>query len=185
LRSRRRDYEAADELALQGLQAVRDADDPYALIASLRNAGLADCFSLASRSPKSGFRDVLTLERRERSDDARREPALGLAAVAAWAGERQRAATLLGAASQIHVAAAPTADRPFWERLIERFLEPARSALSGATWATPVENGRALTLDEICGFATLSRRGDQRARAVHSRSGRPAPARRATREGLA
>ena len=72
----------------------------------------------------------------------------GLAAVAAARGEPERAAKLIGAAAGYADNPITAAEAPVYDRLNERFLEPARAALGEAAWDRARREGRGLRLDE-------------------------------------
>jgi hypothetical protein len=87
-------------------------------------------------------REQLAICRHERIETLRAEPTLGLAAVAAQVGDAERAATLIGASQAQLPQVIGDADRPVYERLIARFISPARSALSETAWNRAEAAGR-------------------------------------------
>ena len=73
---------------------------------------------------------------------------IGLAAVAAAAGDAPRAAALMRAAEESHRRQYNDADEPIYDRLVERFIAPARAVLGEAAWASAAAEGAALSMDE-------------------------------------
>jgi predicted ATPase/DNA-binding SARP family transcriptional activator len=147
------DYDAAEELAGQGVRAAEEADNPLGMAAALGNAGLAALFLGRIDIAERRFRDQLAIYRRERIEKRWAEPALGLAAVAARTGDAERAATLLGASDAPLWQFVGEADRPVYENLIAQFIAPARAALGDAAWQRAEAAGHTLTPQDIFDLA--------------------------------
>lgn len=151
------DYQAAEEIALEGLRAAEQAGNPLWVMASLGVAGLAALFLERINVAEQRFREQLAICRRERFDWWG-EPVLGLAAVAARAGDAERAAMLTGASEPSMQMLVKEADRPVYERLHAKFIAPARLALGESAWARADVAGHALALEEIYDLALVDAR---------------------------
>ncbi len=73
--------------------------------------------------------------------------------VAAQGRDYERAATLIGAHSVMPVFPVADTDRLVFERLVARFIAPARSALGESAWKRAEAAGAALTVEELYAFA--------------------------------
>ena len=142
------EYEAADELAAEGLRAADEAGNTATRMFAHGNAGLAALCLGHMDVAERRFRQQLSLCRRERlyTDDG--EAIFGLAAISASAGDGARAATLMGACEEPLRRMSNDADQPIYDRIAERFVAPARAAFGEAAWASAAAGGAALTLDE-------------------------------------
>ena len=76
----------------------------------------------------------------------------GLACAAAARGEAERAAELFGAAQGLYEAEGYH-HTPRERAMREPYLADARSRLNGEVWETKLEEGRAMTLEEVIGYA--------------------------------
>jgi predicted ATPase/DNA-binding SARP family transcriptional activator len=152
------DYEAAEELAVEGLRVADEAGNPFWVMASLGVAGLAALFLERIDVAEQRFREQLAICRRERFEGLEGEALLGLAAVAARAGNSERAAMLTGASELSMQRVANEADRPVYERLHARFIAPARLALGESAWARGDVAGHALALEEVYDLALVDER---------------------------
>jgi predicted ATPase len=146
-------YGTADEAAVEALQAAEEADEQFSLMIALGNAGLTALFRGRMDVAEQRFRAELDICRRERIEGRWDEPTLGLAMIAAHAGDYERAATLLGAQNVTAVYPVADTDRLVFDRLIARFITPARSAFGESPWKRAEAAGAALTLDELYEFA--------------------------------
>jgi predicted ATPase/DNA-binding SARP family transcriptional activator len=152
------DYQAAEEIALEGLRAAEQAANPLWVMAMLGVAGLAALFLERIGVAEQRFREQLAICRRERFEVPSGEPILGLAAVAARAGDSHRAAMLTGASELSMQKLVGKADRPVYERLQARFIAPARLALGEGAWARGNAAGHALALEEVYDLALVDER---------------------------
>ena len=160
------EYDAAEELAADGVRAAEEADDQFGRMLSLGNAGLCALFLDRMSAAERRFRDQLAICVRERVEGHWEEPIFGLAAVAARAGDFERAAKLAGAATPPMEKMMNEADRPVYDRLCERFLEPARHALGEAAWMHAEAAGRALVPEQVFELALADEYGGSRAAAA-------------------
>jgi hypothetical protein len=151
-------YDTAEQLAGDGLRAAEEAGDLFAIQAALGNAGLAALFLERTGGAEQHFRDQLAICRRERLKFRWAEPALGLAIVATTAGDHERTAMLVGACDATIRQSVAAADRPIFERLIDRFITPARVALGDAEWARAHAAGAALSREQMYDLALEDRR---------------------------
>jgi predicted ATPase len=154
---READYEAAADLAEEGLRAAEEAGEWFALSIATGNAALAALFLERMEVAERRFCEEMEIWRRERFDGFWDEPAVGLACVAAHAGEHQRAATLMGCYGAMPGVPVATGDREVQDLLIARFVAPARAALGERAWKRAAAAGAAMTPDELCDLA-LGRR---------------------------
>jgi predicted ATPase/DNA-binding SARP family transcriptional activator len=144
------DYDAAEEVAVDGLRVADEAGDRFIWMALVGNGGYAALFRDRIDVAERRFRAQLQVCRDERIDPAwRADPLLGLAAVAACAGDAERAALLAGASEAPMRELMDEADRPVVERVFDRFLASARATLGEASWSRATAAGAALTLDEL------------------------------------
>ncbi len=153
------DYEAANDLAADGLRAAEVAGNLVAIQAALGNAGLAALFLERMDVAERHFRRQLAICRRERLEGRWGEPALGLAIVAAKAANYERAATLVGACEPTIRETVAEADQSIVDRMIDRFINPARIALGDAEWTRAAVAGAALTRAEMYDVALEQARG--------------------------
>jgi DNA-binding SARP family transcriptional activator/predicted ATPase len=159
------DYEAAEELAVEGVRAAGESGNPLLLAVALGNTGFSALFLDRIDVAQRRFRDQLAICRRERFEDEwAAEPVLGLAAVAARAGQPHRAAVLVGAAEEPFRRRLVAADKPLIERFFARFIAPARAALGASAWARAEAEGRALARETVIDLALADQIGAPRRR---------------------
>jgi tetratricopeptide (TPR) repeat protein len=140
-------YERADQLLEQALEAATTARDVNRVAAVRGNQGLAALFQHRLHDAADAFREELTLCRDSRFSTGSLvwEGLTGLAAVAAAAGEPERAAELAGASSTCTETPLNPAETPLYQRLMKRFLDPARAALGNSAWDHAHHAGRDVT----------------------------------------
>jgi tetratricopeptide (TPR) repeat protein len=143
-------YDQADKLLEQALEAGTIAGDVHRVATVRGNQGLVALFENRMQSATEAFREQLTLCRDSRISNPTLvwEGLSGLAAVAAARGEPELAAKLVGAASAYVDTPLNAAEAPVYDRLTERFLEPARAALGHPAWDRGCQEGSTLTLDD-------------------------------------
>ena len=156
-RSHEGDYEAAADAAEEGLRAAEETGEPFALAFAVGNAGLAALFLERMDVAERLFHEQIEIFRRERIDGLWDEPATGLACVAAHAGDAERAATFIGFGEAMPTLPVADGDRLVRDRLVARFIAPARAALGERAWRRSAAAGAAMTPDELCEFV-LDRR---------------------------
>ena len=117
------------------------------------NAGLAALFQSRMDAAERLFGQQIEIFRRERIDGLWDEPATGLACVAAHAGHDERAATFIGFGEAMPALPLTSNDALVRERLLARFVAPARAALGERAWQRVAAGGSAMTPDELCRFA--------------------------------
>jgi hypothetical protein len=106
------------------------------------------------------FYEQLEIRQRERIEGLWGEPATGLACVAAHAGDAERAATLIGCGEAIPGLPVADGDRQVHDRLVAKFIAPARAALGERAWKRAAAAGAAMTPDELWEFALERRAAD-------------------------
>ena len=99
------------------------------------------------------FHEQIEVCRRERIDMLWAEPATGLACVAARAGEPERAATFLGFAEAVPTMPPAEGDLVLHDRLVAKYIAPAREALGERAWKRAAATGAAMTPDQMGEFA--------------------------------
>jgi hypothetical protein len=151
------DYEAAAEVAETGLLAAEECREPFALTIALGNAALPALMSGRMELAEQRFRRQIETLRRAGIEGWWFEPTLGLACIAADAGENARAATLLGAFDALPGLTVSAGDREFEAHLRATFISPARAALGEREWERVTAAGAAMTRDELCQFALAGR----------------------------
>ena len=154
------DYEAAADIAGEGLRAAEEIGGPIGLAFMYGNAALAALCLERMDVAERLFHQQIEVLRRERIDMLWEEPAAGLACVAARAGEPERAATLLGFAEAVSTIPPAEGDLVLHDRLVAKFIAPAREALGERAWKQAAATGAAMTPDQMGEFAL-----DQPARA--------------------
>ena len=143
----------AAEVAEEGLRAAEEAGESFALVIALGNVGLAALFLERMDVAEARFREELEIQRRERIDGLWDEPVLGLACIAAGAGDRGRAATLIGGHDVLPKVPLSEGDLRGRDVLLARFVAPARAALGEHAWRRAAAEGAAMTTEELCEFA--------------------------------
>jgi hypothetical protein len=138
---------------VEALQTAEEAGEQFALMIALGNAGLTALFRGRMGIADQRFRAELDICRRERIEGRSDEPTLGLAMVAAQARDYERAAMLIGAHDVMPVYPVADTDRLVFDRLMARFIAPARSSLGESAWKRAEAAGAALTIDELYEFA--------------------------------
>jgi hypothetical protein len=127
-------------------------DDPFLLALVYGNLGLAELLGVQLEPALAAFRAELVTARAHGFVPFYFEGLLGIAALAAAAGDDVRAAAL-EAAAWVHADRPPEpAEIPVYDRVTERFLAPARERL-GEAWEAAAAAGRAMTADEAVAFA--------------------------------
>jgi hypothetical protein len=157
------EYDAAEAFAVEGLRAAEEAGDRFARMALLGNAGITALFLERMDVAEERFRAELEICRDERFSPAwRGDPLLGLAAIAARAGDNERAAMLAGASEAPRRELMDEADVAVYERLLARFISPVRAALGEPAWERAAATGAALASEQLFELA------DRRDRAASS-----------------
>jgi predicted ATPase/DNA-binding SARP family transcriptional activator len=151
------EYEVAAELAEEGLRAAEEAGESFPLTIAIGNVGLVALFREHMDVAEARFREQLELQQRERFQGFSDEPVLGLACIAASAGDRERAATLIGGHDAVTWNPLAEGDIRGRDLLLARFIAPARAAFGEFAWKGAAAAGAAMTVDELCEFA-LDRR---------------------------
>ena len=101
------------------------------------------CSWSAWTSPNGSSTQQFEILRRERVDGLWDEAATGLACIAAHAGEAERAATFLGFGEAMPTVPAADRDAAMRDRLVARFIAPARAALGDRAWKRATAAGAA------------------------------------------
>lgn len=146
-------YEAAADLAEEALRAARELGEPIALAFAAGNAALAALFLERMDVAERLFHEQLEILRRELHATLWLEPATGLACAAAHAGDSERAAMFIGFGEAMPTLPIADGDRQVRDRLVARFIAPARAALGERAWKRAAAIGASMTTDELCEFA--------------------------------
>jgi hypothetical protein len=139
-------YSEADRMLAEALELSEGIDDPHLRLFIRGNQGLAFLFLDRYPEAAAAFADELRLARIHGFSLVYFEGTMGLAAVAAVYGDLHRAALLQGAAQVLDVRPYLATERPVFEVLEHRFLEPARERLGDETWQRVGDRGRALSV---------------------------------------
>jgi predicted ATPase/class 3 adenylate cyclase len=146
-------YADAERLLAEGLEVAKERQDVYGVAKIRANQGLIAVFRKKWREASTAFEEDIEL-----MSDPRFlghfdwEAILGLAAVAAGQDHAERAAWLSGAARAWRDRVAEVI-APVYERLEQRFLEPARSSLGDAAWQRAVQAGASAARAEVIASA--------------------------------
>jgi predicted ATPase/DNA-binding SARP family transcriptional activator len=145
-------YDVALELGHEALDDARANDDPFLLGLVKGNLALAHLLGGDQQAAQEAFTDQLVALRAGGFTRFYFEPLLGLAALAAAAGDDVRAGVLDAAAWARVQLPLDEAERPVYERVTERFIAPARERL-GDGWESAAAAGRAMTAEDAVAFA--------------------------------
>jgi predicted ATPase/DNA-binding SARP family transcriptional activator len=151
------DYDSAVAIAEEGLRAAEDSGEPFVLALTVANTGLAALFAGRIDVAEERWCRAIEIYRREHIEAFMDEPTLGLACIAAQAGDHERAATLLGACDALLVLTKSPGDVEIHDRLRAMFIAPARAALGEAAWDRAAAVGAEMTPDELCRVAVARR----------------------------
>jgi hypothetical protein len=137
-------YAQAEELLAEALAIAQARESVYEIAVIHGNQALAALFQRNWDVAEVGFMRYLELTRDPRLIGATiREALLGLAATAAGHGDARRAAWLSGAAARAAGEREVIAEAPLYERLAQRFIDPARATLDPAAWQREHDAGAA------------------------------------------
>lgn len=146
-------YGEAERLLAEGLDVAREHQDVYGVAKIRANQGLVALFQKKWREASAAFEENIELMTHPRFlGHFDWEAILGLAAVAGGQQHAERAAWLSGAARAWRDRVAEVV-APVYERLEQRFLEPARSSLGDAAWQRAVEAGASAARAEVIATA--------------------------------
>lgn len=149
------DLEGAAEAAEEGRLAAEELGEPIARCFGAGNAALAALFLERMDTAERFTLQQIEILRRERIEGLWDEPALMLSCVAAHAGDPARAATFLGFGAAMRSIPPADGERDVHDRLIARYITPARTSLGERAWRRSARAGAAMTPDELCAFAVL------------------------------
>jgi predicted ATPase/DNA-binding SARP family transcriptional activator len=150
------DYRRAGPLFEESHALLRSRGDTANIARSLFNLGAVDLMLGANRGAEARFRESLELARAADDKEDLAWCLEGFAALAASNGEGERAATLLGAAGAL-LARIGADYKPFERRLHESTESAARAACDPGAFATAIEQGASLSMDEALDAAVDAR----------------------------
>jgi len=136
----------------EGLPIAEQVDVANVWFFAHGNLGLVHFFLGDDRAAADGFRRSLEAARDCEIEEVQ-EALRGLAAVAAHAGELERAATLVGAAAAHATVAVIEEEVRVDQLLSEQHLEPARRRLGAARWDELAARGARLSRDQAIELA--------------------------------
>jgi predicted ATPase len=145
-------YDVALELGHEALDDAQANDDPFLFAFVQGNLGLAHLLSGHRQAALGAFTDQLVTLRANGWAQFYFEPLLGMAGLAAAAGDDHRAGALDAAAWAQAPQPLHAAERPVYDRVTERFIAPARERL-GDAWEDAAAAGRAMPADAAVAFA--------------------------------
>ena len=123
------------------------------------------------RSASGTFREQIEICRRERIEGLWEEAATGLACLAAHDGDAERAATFIGFGEAMPGLPVANGDRQVRDRLVAKFIAPAREALGERAWKRSAAAGAAMAPDELCEFMLDQRTAGSEHELVRARPG--------------
>jgi predicted ATPase/class 3 adenylate cyclase len=146
------DYTEARAFCEEALSISREMDHKPGIVQSLSTLGDVVVQLGNYVAARSLYEESLAILRE--SDDRRGIARLleGFAGLAATQSDPQRALRLAGAAAALHEAIRPPLSPPEQARL-DRYLEPARQALSEEAQKAAFEEGRAMTMEQAIAYA--------------------------------
>jgi predicted ATPase/class 3 adenylate cyclase len=161
------DYGLADRLLDDAVAACAGLSNPFLPALTHGNRGLAALLQGRLAEAASAFREQLTIAQSEALVTFYFEGLLGFAALAADGGDDELAAALEAAAWDHNDRAVFTDEQPVYDRLDQRFLQPARQRLGADAWRRAGQSGRGLTAEDAIALTrdvgpraiALSRRG--------------------------
>jgi predicted ATPase/DNA-binding SARP family transcriptional activator len=151
------DYDSAVSIAEEGLRAAEDSGEPFVLGLTVGNTGLAALFAGRMDVAEERWCRAMEIFRREHIEGFMEEAVLGLACIAAQAGDHERAATFDGAYGALPGITQAPGDLEIQDRLRATFISPARAALGEAAWNRAAAAGAEMTPDELCRLAVARR----------------------------
>jgi predicted ATPase/class 3 adenylate cyclase len=140
----------AMDFATRAIPIARALDSRFLRLINSGNLGLAALLTGETDTASRAFREELTLCREMVVRPLLFEGLRGLAAVAAIAGDAERAATLVGAAEE-HRYGEP--DDPVDPRLDEAFFEPACTRCGANAWDAAAREGSMLSFEDAISYA--------------------------------
>jgi predicted ATPase/DNA-binding SARP family transcriptional activator len=156
------DYARAGELLAEALAAASAAEDLFHVALVRGNQGLAALFEERFDAAEDAFATQLSLCRSYRMDAGELiwEGLMGLASVAAAAGDLERCAWFVGVASgSMEGPPATRVESPVYDRMTARFLDPARAAFPPAEWERAYRAGSSLPTNDAIAAALERRAG--------------------------
>jgi hypothetical protein len=151
------EYALAEEAQAAALDAARaDGGDAYTFGMVSGNVGLAALLAGRIEHALAAFGDELANARAHGFPGFDFEGLLGVAAVAAARGEDRRAAILQAVAWRESTRVLGEAEAPVYERVVRRFIAPARERLGEAAWEAAGAEARAMPVSEAVTYALQS-----------------------------
>jgi predicted ATPase/DNA-binding SARP family transcriptional activator len=148
------EYEVAEKLQAQALDAALEvAADAHTLALVYGNAGLAALLAGRQEPALAAFRNELATAHAHAFATFYFEGLLGIAAVAAARGEDHRAVVLETAAWKLSDGQLKEAEVPVYERVMQRFIAPARERLGAEAREAASAAASAMTADAAIALA--------------------------------
>jgi tetratricopeptide (TPR) repeat protein len=146
-------FEQADDLLAEALDLIDDLHNPFTIALVHGNRALAALLKGRLDAAAAAFGEQLTVARATALPTFYFESLLGFAALAAARGEDRRAATLAAAALRYDDRGVWAAEKPVYDRVDARFLEPAQQRLGHTTWNHAADEAQTMTTDAVLALA--------------------------------
>jgi predicted ATPase/DNA-binding SARP family transcriptional activator len=146
-------YDLAGSLLSEALEVAHAVENPYQVVLTYGNQGLAALLGGRHEDARVAFREQLSRAHAHSLATFYFEALLGLAALAAAAGDTDRAAALEAAAREHDDGAVSPYEQPLYDRLEERFIAPARTHASEHAWARAGRAGLGLDIEQALELA--------------------------------
>ena len=146
-------YEEARRLLDEALSHAHAADNPHLICLIRGNQGLTALVQGRPGNACAAFAEQLRVAQAHAHDMFYSEALLGLAAVAAHAGDDTLSATLEAAAYTHETRPIAPAERTVHDRIDARYMTPARRRLGALAWKRAAARGRTLTAEQAVTLA--------------------------------
>ncbi len=146
-------YDIAGSLLSEALDVAQAVENPYQLVLTYGNQGLAALLGGRHEDARVAFQAQLTRAHAHSLVTFYYEALLGLAALAARDGDTARAAALEAAAREHDDGAVSPYEQPLYDRLEQRFIAPARARAGDHAWARASRVGLGLDAGEALDLA--------------------------------
>ena len=152
-------FEQADELLAEALAVGLGLRNPFLVALVHGNRALAALLKGRLTAAAAAFGEQVAVAHAHAFSTFYFEAFLGFAALAAAQGDDRRAAALAAAAPRHDDRGVWASEKPVYDHVDERFLEPARQRLGHATWTRYGADALTMTTDDVLALADDVRSG--------------------------